>query len=247
MFELILKGEKGMKSKRRLLLAALLMVVMAALLTVSASAAPKLNKKKLNLKVGQEAQLKVKGTNQKVKWSSSKPSVAHVEKAGKSVSISAVSAGKAVITANVDGKKLKCKIIVSAATPKPDSGVNITLPTVPITYVVSDKYWRITFSIDAIEYTEESDGNLNYIVLTCRKVSEEEYNPKYTRTGRKLPTKPKFSYLIYGRLYDSNNTIVETLRFAYTKYKMIDNDTASIKQRISSKLRGSYRFELFTK
>ena len=231
-----------MKSKRRLLLAALLMVVMAALLTVSASAAPKLNKKKLNLKVGQEAQLKVKGTNQKVKWSSSKPSVAHVEKAGKSVRISAVSAGKAVITANVDGKKLKCKVIVSAATPKPDSGVNITLPTVPITYVVSDKYWRITFSIDAIEYTEESDGNLNYIVLTCRKVSEEEYNPKYTRTGRKI-SMPKSTSIICGRLYDSNNTIVDTLWFAY----MIDNGTASIKQRIHSKLRGSYRFELFTK
>ena len=234
-----------MKSKRRLLLAALLMVVMAALLTISASAAPKLNKKKLNLKVGQEAQLKVKGTNQKVKWSSSKPSVAHVEKAGKSVRISAVSAGKAVITANVDGKKLKCKVIVSAATPKPDSGVNITLPTVPITYVVSNNYWRITFSIDAIEYTKDSH-NRDCIVLTCRKVSEEEYNPKYTRTGRKI-SRPKPPSFIYGRLYDSNNTIVQILKFYFAKYNMIDNDTASTKAYISSKLRGSYRFELFTK
>jgi len=46
MFELILKGEKGMKSKRRLLLAALLMVILTVLLAVPVLAKPKLDEKK---------------------------------------------------------------------------------------------------------------------------------------------------------------------------------------------------------
>lgn len=69
----------------------------------------KLNKQKLTLYAGGSATLKVKGTSSKVKWSSSKKSVATVSSKGK---VTAVKAGKAKITAKVETKKLRCTVTV---------------------------------------------------------------------------------------------------------------------------------------
>jgi len=73
--------------------------------------APKLNKSKLNLTVGKTAALKVKNTKKKIKWSSSKKSVATVTQKGK---VKAKKAGKTTITAKIGKKKLKCKVTVTA-------------------------------------------------------------------------------------------------------------------------------------
>lgn len=70
---------------------------------------PKLNKKKVTLYVGKTVRLKVKNAKKKVKWSSSKKSVATVSKTGK---VKAKKKGKAVITAKVAKKKLKCTVTV---------------------------------------------------------------------------------------------------------------------------------------
>ena len=69
----------------------------------------RLNKKTATITEGKTLQLKISGTKQKVKWTSSKKSVASVSSKGK---VTARKPGKATITATVGGKKYKCKITV---------------------------------------------------------------------------------------------------------------------------------------
>lgn len=74
----------------------------------------KLNKKNLNMKVGDKFTLKVTGNKtKKVKWSSNKKKVATVTKKGL---VKAMAKGNAKITAKVASKKLICKVKVSAKT-----------------------------------------------------------------------------------------------------------------------------------
>ncbi len=80
--------------------------------TVEAASKVKLNKKKITLYVGKTTTLKVKGTKKKVKWSSSKKSVATVSSKGK---VKAKKKGTTTITAKVGGKKYKCKVTVKKA------------------------------------------------------------------------------------------------------------------------------------
>lgn len=73
------------------------------------AAAPKLNKSKVTIIVGNGKQLKVKNTKKKVKWSSSAKKIAYVDKTGY---VSGQKKGTAVITAKVGTKKLTCKVTV---------------------------------------------------------------------------------------------------------------------------------------
>lgn len=68
-----------------------------------------LNKKSITLYVGKTQKLKVNGTKKKVKWSSSKKSVASVSSSGK---VTAKKKGSATITATVGKTKFKCKVTV---------------------------------------------------------------------------------------------------------------------------------------
>ena len=76
------------------------------------AATAKLNKKKLTLMTGDTYTLKVKKASGKVKWKSSKKSVASVSSKGK---VKAKRSGSATITARVSGKKLTCRIKVKSA------------------------------------------------------------------------------------------------------------------------------------
>lgn len=71
-----------------------------------------LNKKKINISPNEKYKLKVKGKAffQRVKWSSSSPEVAKVDKRGRVIGISK---GKTVITAKTSKKTLKCTVIVN--------------------------------------------------------------------------------------------------------------------------------------
>jgi len=66
-----------------LLVLALIFSMMNTPVAEAKKKAPKLNRKKLTLKVGQTAKLKVKNTKKKIKWSSSNKAVASVNKKGK--------------------------------------------------------------------------------------------------------------------------------------------------------------------
>ena len=73
--------------------------------------APKLNKTKLSLKLGEKSTLKLKGTKQKVTWKSSKPSVVTVSQQGV---VTAKQNGTARIVAKAGGVKFRCTITVKA-------------------------------------------------------------------------------------------------------------------------------------
>ncbi|WP_026523463.1 MULTISPECIES: Ig-like domain-containing protein [unclassified Butyrivibrio] len=87
----------------------LAMMILVGFTPLKASAAPKLNKKQVELKIGKTCKLKVKGASGKVKWSTSNKKIAKVSKNGV---ITAKKAGKATIKAKVGKKTLKCKVTV---------------------------------------------------------------------------------------------------------------------------------------
>lgn len=86
----------------------LILMLLLLLMPAEASAAGISRRSKTLLK-GQSFTLRVKGSSKKVKWSSSKRSVAQVNSAGV---VKARKAGKAVITAKVGKKKYKCTVTV---------------------------------------------------------------------------------------------------------------------------------------
>ena len=76
------------------------------------SAASRISKKSVTLSRGESVRLKVTGTSKKIKWSSSKKSVASVTAKGK---VTAKKSGTAIITAKFGKKKLTCRVIVKKA------------------------------------------------------------------------------------------------------------------------------------
>lgn len=75
----------------------------------SAAVKMKLNETNISLHIGEIYQLKVIGTNKKVKWSSNNSKIVSVTQKGK---VLAQKRGKATITAKINGKSLKCKVTV---------------------------------------------------------------------------------------------------------------------------------------
>ena len=89
---------------------ALVFVMLISFVTpMKVSAAPKLNKKQIELKLGKTYKLKVKGTSNKVKWSSVDKKIAKVSKKG---IVTAKKVGKTIVKAKVGKKTLKCKVNV---------------------------------------------------------------------------------------------------------------------------------------
>ena len=82
----------------------------------SQAATPKLSAKKLTIKIGKTAALKVKKTSKKAKWSivSGKKNIRLTAKKKTSVKVKAVKAGKAKISCKIGKKKLVCKVSVKS-------------------------------------------------------------------------------------------------------------------------------------
>lgn len=95
--------------RNKKILTVITILLLIVCMVVPVSAAGKINKKKVTLKVGQTLQLKVTGTKGKVKWKSSKKSVATVSSKGR---VKAKKKGSATITAKVGKKKYTCKVTV---------------------------------------------------------------------------------------------------------------------------------------
>ena len=85
----------------------------------SQAATPKLSAKKLTIKIGKTAALKVKKTSKKAKWSivSGKKNIRLTAKKKTSVKVKAVKAGKAKISCKIGKKKLVCKVTVYGPIP----------------------------------------------------------------------------------------------------------------------------------
>ncbi len=104
---------KKQERKRRIsiiLLIVLLVVSIIPTQSISAAEKTKLNVSKASIVKGQSIQLRVQGTVNKVVWKTSDKKIVKVSKKGK---VRAKSSGKAIITAEVGNKSLKCKITVT--------------------------------------------------------------------------------------------------------------------------------------
>ncbi len=73
---------------------------------------PVLSLEKVTLELGKKIRLSVSGNAGKVKWSSKNPDIAKVTKNGKVI---AKAEGKTYIYAEVDGKRLRCRVVVKEA------------------------------------------------------------------------------------------------------------------------------------
>lgn len=102
--------KKGIRSLA-ILLVLVLTLGFSPVTNVEAKAAPRLNYKKVTLVQGKKKRLKVRNLSgrRKVKWYSTKKSVATVNKKGV---VKAKKKGKAYIVAKVGKKKYRCKVIV---------------------------------------------------------------------------------------------------------------------------------------
>lgn len=102
--------KKGIRSLA-ILLVLVLTLGFSPVTNVEAKAAPRLNYKKVTLVQGKKKRLKVRNLSRrrKVKWYSTKKSVATVNKKGV---VKAKRKGKAYIVAKVGKKKYRCKVIV---------------------------------------------------------------------------------------------------------------------------------------
>lgn len=87
----------------------LCMISIAIIRPCPVNASVKLSKSNITLCRYHSAMLKITGTKQAVKWRSSDSAIATVTKKGK---VTAVTAGKAVITATVNKKKYHCNVTV---------------------------------------------------------------------------------------------------------------------------------------
>ncbi|MCM1128241.1 MAG: Ig-like domain-containing protein [Lachnospiraceae bacterium] len=166
------------------------MLVASLVLAVSIpteAASMKLSKTKLTLAVGQSKKLKV-NTKKKIKWKSSAPSVVSVNKKGK---VTAKKKGKAVVTAVVAGKKMRCKITVKKNTNKSKNK-----KAVVAYFAYSENIGDTSsMSVDAVtsaslnEKTKNKQGNLQLMAKEIQKkkgadihkiLVKDTYNPDYS-------------------------------------------------------------------
>lgn len=139
-------------------------------------AATKINKKKVTLIKGQTTTLKITGTQKKIKWSSSKKSVASVSSKGK---VTAKKNGTATITAKVGSKKYTCD--VSVQVPK-ISKTKLTM------YVGDSETLSISGTDQKISWkssnkkiaTVDKSGNLVGIKSGKVEISAKVLNKKYS-------------------------------------------------------------------
>ena len=108
---------KFMNSLKKALLAVSVMAAVAAVSPKSVDAAVKMEKTKVTCTAKERFSLKVKGTSRKATWTSSNKRIATVTKKGGNVVTKR--AGRVTITAKVGSKKVKCRVTVKKAAPKP--------------------------------------------------------------------------------------------------------------------------------
>lgn len=158
----------------------------------------KLNKTKLSLTAGKTYTLKLKNNKKKVKWSSSKKTVASVTAKGK---VKAKKAGKAVITAKAAGKKYKCRVTVKAKNP-----------------TVSQESRDFTKTLQQPVYQEN---------FTKLKNQIQQYGVMNS-SGNKFFSGSltyKTMEINYGIVYDATN---QRFDFILTSYSLLDDDSAAL-------------------
>lgn len=170
----------------------------------------KLNKKKLTLTAGNSFTLKVKGTSGRVKWSSSKKSVASVSTKGK---VKALKAGKAKITAKAGKKKLVCNVTVKkrplgkGTKASPKSAYNSNTFTF---YEEGKKIGKITMKLERFETGAAAAAMAKKNAGNLVPASDQEYlyfrfRITYHSGTQTIQAKDVFNY--YYNIFGNNSTV----------------------------------------
>lgn len=173
--------------------------------STSKAASVRLNKSSLSLRAGSSYRLKVTGTKKKIKWSSSKKSVATVSTSGY---VSAKKAGSAKIYASVSGKKLTCKVTVrSGSTEGTATNPLSAYGEHTITYYEGDKKigsFRITlneFLSGEEAYAKVVNNSTNPVPTNTQEYIYFAFTIKYVSGEDLVNCKDLFNY--YKNIYDS--------------------------------------------
>ena len=177
------------KRKTTLLLFAVLIALFV--LPFTAHAATRISR---TAYVGDSFKLKVTGTRKKPKWSSSNKKVATVNKKG---IVRAKKAGKATITAKVNGKKLKCFLtVLNLPTPAP---APTPAPTPTPTPVVDR--WNGSAAVSAIQIVDKTVVKGKVLVTVrnnYRFGSILTATCHFTKNGTEVRTTQDFLYMSPG-------------------------------------------------
>ena len=103
--------------KKTLFLVTAVLIAVSFLPKNAEAATVRLDQKKFTLTAGERFTLNIKGTGKKATCTSSNKSIATVTKKG--CNVVAKKAGKVTITAKIGNKKVKCRVTVKKAAPKP--------------------------------------------------------------------------------------------------------------------------------
>ena len=157
--------------------------------SLSASAAPKLAKKKLTLKTGNAYVLQLKNNTQTPKWTSSKKSVVQIVWTSNDRAVlRAKKAGSSKITAQIGKKKLTCKVTVKKDSSFPKSKTVIVGDTVTLS-----KSKKGTWSV-----------NSNILKLSSTK-------GKKVKVTARQPGTATVSLTIGKKIYKCNKDSIELL------------------------------------
>ena len=148
--------KKGIRSLA-ILLVLVLTLGFSPVTNVEAKAAPRLNYKKVTLVQGKKKRLKVRNLSRrrKVKWYSTKKSVATVNRKGV---VKAKKKGKAYIVAKVGKKKYRCKVIVKKKVTKKKKKSN---KKVKINKSIKR---QLPYDTDSVHFRFEDITTLNSVV-----------------------------------------------------------------------------------
>lgn len=181
--------------------------------TALAAKKASLSKKTVKVTVGKTATVKVKNASKTVKWSTNKKKIATVSASGKkkaTAKIKGISAGKAVITAKVGSKKLKCNVTVKNAVSKVKS---VSVDPLDTSCVV-------------LTMKKKTAVNVSDLVVAKKNYKEGTYN--YKPTIKTIASADQVTYRIY---LDSSISKGDWLKVTYKK-------TDSVEQQYINKIYG---------
>lgn len=177
--------------------------------TMTADAASmKINKKKLTLDAGGSYTLKIRKAKKKIKWKSSKKSVATVSSKGK---VTARKAGSATITARVSGRKFTCKVKVRAAAKGTRSNPRSAYSANTITYYQEGKKIG-KFTLKLLRY-ESGDAAAEMVKNNSTNPVPEanqeyiyfRFQIHYISGDQTVNARDVFNY--YYNIYSNNSTV----------------------------------------
>lgn len=210
--------KKGIRSLA-ILLALILAIGFSPVTNVEAKAAPRLNYRKVTLVQGKKKRLKVRNLSRrrrrKVKWYSTRKSVATVNRKGV---VKAKRKGKAYIVAKVGRKKYRCRVIVKKKVrrkKKSNKKVKINKSTKR----------QLPYDTDSVHFRFKYAATLNSVVDLFEYFTN--CGDSYVKTSNTVRAK-------YYRWYSSNTSVLKINKYGIGTAKAVGKSTVYCKYMTST-------------